>query len=179
MNPLPVVLTGTRSYDGTVTAASTILSVSNAVPGDEVYVTSGSATLTSASIGADLIFPTDGDSLTRSSKLNNGLPERSPRELQCQADALRFDYSPSDFQKHPPGTKGAPPLSKRSPVPSQRTPLPCQKQVQQNGVAPLACTGKTLPAPDGSGFRFLTRYSATQCNSESAKRCAIRAFREF
>jgi hypothetical protein len=53
------------------------------------------------------------------------------------------------------------------------------KAVQQNGVALAGLQPKNTFEPDGSGFHFFTRFSATQCNSESAKRCVIRAFREF
>ncbi len=55
VNPLPVVLTGTRPYDGTSTAAFGILSVANAVGGDDVFVASGNATLASASVGTNAI----------------------------------------------------------------------------------------------------------------------------
>ncbi|MGP8201349.1 MAG: YDG domain-containing protein [Limisphaerales bacterium] len=55
VNPLPVALTGTRAYDGTETAAAGILSVANAVAGDNVYPASGSATLAGASVGTETI----------------------------------------------------------------------------------------------------------------------------
>jgi len=55
VNPLPVVLTGTRAYDGTATAAAGISSVANAVAGDNVYPASGSATLAGASVGTETI----------------------------------------------------------------------------------------------------------------------------
>lgn len=62
VTPLPVVLTGARAYDGTATAVSTILSVSNVVPGDVVYVSSGSATLGNTNAGVEAI--TDFTGLT-------------------------------------------------------------------------------------------------------------------
>jgi len=55
VNPLAVVLTGTRGYDGTATAASGILSVSNKVGSDVVTVASGSATLAGAGVGTQAI----------------------------------------------------------------------------------------------------------------------------
>ncbi len=55
VNPLPVVLTGTRPYDGTAAAAFGILSVANKAGSDDVYVVSGSATLASASVGTNMI----------------------------------------------------------------------------------------------------------------------------
>jgi filamentous hemagglutinin family protein len=50
-----VTLTGTRVYDTTASAASTILSVANAVGGDNVSVASGSATLAGKNVGAEAI----------------------------------------------------------------------------------------------------------------------------
>jgi hypothetical protein len=52
---LPVVLTGIRAYDGTATAASTILSVSNKVGSDNVTVASGTATLAGSAVGTQAI----------------------------------------------------------------------------------------------------------------------------
>ncbi len=60
INPLPVVLTGTRPYDGTATAAAGILLVSNAAPGDDVIVASGSATLASSGVGTNAIASAAG-----------------------------------------------------------------------------------------------------------------------
>lgn len=70
VNPLPVILTGSRVYDGTSSAASTILVVSNAVPGDEVYVTSGSASLADADVGAETITSVAGLTLGGASAAN-------------------------------------------------------------------------------------------------------------
>ncbi len=53
VNPLPVVLTGTRNYDATTNAIYGILSVSNAVAGDDIIVASGSNGLSSASVGTN------------------------------------------------------------------------------------------------------------------------------
>jgi autotransporter-associated beta strand protein len=53
--PLPVVLTGSRAYDGTTTAAASILSVANKVGSDNVTVASGSGTLASASVGSEAL----------------------------------------------------------------------------------------------------------------------------
>ncbi len=55
VNQLPVVLTGTRPYDGTTTAAFGILTVANPVGSDIVTVASGSATLVSANGGVEAI----------------------------------------------------------------------------------------------------------------------------
>jgi hypothetical protein len=55
INALPVNLTGTRSYDGTTTAAAGILSVVNKVGSDNVTVASGSGTLAGANVGSEAI----------------------------------------------------------------------------------------------------------------------------
>jgi alpha-L-arabinofuranosidase len=52
---LPLILTGTRAYDGTATAAAGILSVVNAVGSDDVSLATGSAVLASASVGPEVI----------------------------------------------------------------------------------------------------------------------------
>ena len=54
VNPLAVVLTGSRVYNGTNTATSSILSVSNEVGGDDVTF-SGSATLAAKDVGSEAI----------------------------------------------------------------------------------------------------------------------------
>ena len=51
INPLAVTLTGTRAYDGTTSATSSILSITNIQGSDNVTVASGSATLASATVG--------------------------------------------------------------------------------------------------------------------------------
>jgi hypothetical protein len=58
VNPLPVVLTGTRPYDGTATAAFGILSVANVVGSDNVDLASGSAVLAGSSVGSEAITST-------------------------------------------------------------------------------------------------------------------------
>ena len=55
ISALPVVLSGTRVYDTTATAAYSILSVSNKVGSDDVTVASGSGTLASANAGVQSI----------------------------------------------------------------------------------------------------------------------------
>ena len=55
ITPLAVTLSGTRTYDGTATAASTILAVANKVGGDTVTVASGSATLAGKNVGPEAI----------------------------------------------------------------------------------------------------------------------------
>ena len=55
VNPLPVTLSGSRTYDGTTTAASTILSITNVVGSDNVTVASGSATLAAKNAGGEAI----------------------------------------------------------------------------------------------------------------------------
>jgi len=55
VNPLAVILTGTREYDGTTNAAYGILSVSNIVGSDSITVASGSGGLASADIGANAL----------------------------------------------------------------------------------------------------------------------------
>ena len=51
VNPLPVSLTGSRTYDGTATADAGILTVSNKVGSDDVAVASGSCALAGALAG--------------------------------------------------------------------------------------------------------------------------------
>jgi hypothetical protein len=55
VNPLAVLLTGARTYDGTDVATNTILTVTNAVGSDEVSVASGSGTLAGANVGTNTI----------------------------------------------------------------------------------------------------------------------------
>jgi hypothetical protein len=51
VNPLAVVLTGSRNYDGTTAAAAAIVSVVNAIGSDVVTVVSGNGTLAAAGVG--------------------------------------------------------------------------------------------------------------------------------
>ncbi len=55
VNRRPVILTGTRPYDGTAAAAAAILSVTNTVGIDVVTVASGSGTLESADYGPEAL----------------------------------------------------------------------------------------------------------------------------
>jgi autotransporter-associated beta strand protein len=55
VNPLPVQLSGTRSYDGSTTADYSILSVANAISPDSVNAASGSGTLSGANPGSQAI----------------------------------------------------------------------------------------------------------------------------
>ncbi len=61
INPLPVVLTGIRAYDGTATAPAAILSVANLVGSDNVTL-GGSVGLAGAAVGPEAI--TDFSGLT-------------------------------------------------------------------------------------------------------------------
>ena len=55
VNALPVVLTGSRPYDGTTTVAAGILSVSNVAGLDDVTVASGSGTVAAAAVGSEML----------------------------------------------------------------------------------------------------------------------------
>ena len=55
VTPLAVILAGTRQYDGTTNAAAGILSVANAVVGDDVSLVSGSGALAGANVGSEAI----------------------------------------------------------------------------------------------------------------------------
>jgi fibronectin-binding autotransporter adhesin len=55
VNPLPVVLAGSRAYDGTATANYSILAVADPVGSDVVNLASGAATLASTSVGTNAI----------------------------------------------------------------------------------------------------------------------------
>jgi O-glycosyl hydrolase len=56
VTPLAVILAGSRPYDGTATAASTILTVANPVNGNSVNLVSGSATLAGANVGVEAMI---------------------------------------------------------------------------------------------------------------------------
>ena len=56
VDPLAVILTGTRAYDGTDNATNSILSVTNAVGSDDVSLASGSGTLASTNVGTNAII---------------------------------------------------------------------------------------------------------------------------
>jgi filamentous hemagglutinin family protein len=56
ITPLAVVLTGTRVYDGATDGDSSILSITNAVAGDTVTVTSGASTIASRNVGDETII---------------------------------------------------------------------------------------------------------------------------
>ncbi|MGH7939484.1 MAG: MBG domain-containing protein, partial [Limisphaerales bacterium] len=60
VDPLPVGLTGTRPYDGTAIALSSILSITNIVGTDVVNVASGSVTLASSTPGIEPITSASG-----------------------------------------------------------------------------------------------------------------------
>jgi hypothetical protein len=60
ITPLPVVLTGTRAYDGTPDAVYGILLVTNNVGGDIVTVSAGSAGLAAANVGTNAITSNNG-----------------------------------------------------------------------------------------------------------------------
>ncbi len=55
IDPLPLILTGSRTYDGTTGASSSILTVSNAISGDTVNVASGTGTLSGPDAGTQSI----------------------------------------------------------------------------------------------------------------------------
>jgi hypothetical protein len=59
VNPLPVVLTGTETYNGSTSAAASVLSVSNKVGSDNVSVT-GSATMSGQNVGTNAITSATG-----------------------------------------------------------------------------------------------------------------------
>jgi hypothetical protein len=70
VSPLSVNLTGTRTYDGTATAAASILSVTNGVASDAVTVTSGNATLSGKDTGTRTITGAAGLTLGGASAAN-------------------------------------------------------------------------------------------------------------
>lgn len=55
ISPIALTLTGSRAYNGTATADSPILSVTNAISGDVVDVASGMATLAAKAVGSESI----------------------------------------------------------------------------------------------------------------------------
>jgi filamentous hemagglutinin family protein len=59
VNPLAVTLSGTRTYDGSASAAGSILTVTNALSGDTVTV-SGSGTLAAKDVGAEALASLSG-----------------------------------------------------------------------------------------------------------------------
>lgn len=56
INPLPVILTGTETYNGTTAAPASVLSVANVVGNDNVNVASGDGTLAGANVGSHSII---------------------------------------------------------------------------------------------------------------------------
>jgi hypothetical protein len=64
VNPLPVILTGTRAYNGGTTAGYAILSAANKVGSDTISVASGSATLASANAGSEALQSSSLSGLT-------------------------------------------------------------------------------------------------------------------
>ena len=55
VNAKPVVLSGTRSYDGTASAASQVFAITNLINGDSVTLVSGSAILAGANVGSQSV----------------------------------------------------------------------------------------------------------------------------
>lgn len=55
IDPLPIVVTGTRVYDGATDAASGILTITNVLPGDTVNVVSGTGVLASRNAGTEAL----------------------------------------------------------------------------------------------------------------------------
>jgi hypothetical protein len=55
VTPLPVILSGTKLYDGTANAPASILTVVNAINGDVVTVASGNGTLAGTNVGVQPI----------------------------------------------------------------------------------------------------------------------------
>ncbi len=70
VNPLSVNLIGTRPYDGTSTAAASILTVTNLVGSDAVTVATGNATLASKDVGSRAITDFSGLTLGGASATN-------------------------------------------------------------------------------------------------------------
>jgi autotransporter-associated beta strand protein len=85
VNPLAVILTGTRAYDGTTNAAFGILSVANTVSNDNVTVVSGSAGLAAATVGTNSITSTNGLTLGGMSHTNYTLTGVSGAVIITQA----------------------------------------------------------------------------------------------
>jgi hypothetical protein len=79
---------------------------------------------------------------------------KTPFLVPCQSKPTRQDSITARLIlkiTRPPQRPG--PRSKRTPAPSQRKPLHRLKRVQQNGVAPLACTRKTENQSPQAGFK--------------------------
>ncbi len=69
-NALPVILAGTRLYDGTTNASASILYVANTVPGDVLTVGGGSAGLAGATTGLESITSITGLTLSGAAATN-------------------------------------------------------------------------------------------------------------
>jgi len=73
VNALPVLITGTRAYDGTTVATNTVLLITNGVNGDNVTnaLTAGNATLAGATVGTQGIIATNNLTLSNSGRATN------------------------------------------------------------------------------------------------------------
>lgn len=89
VNPLPVVLSGARVYDGTTTASYAILSVANKVGVDDVSLASGNATLASANGGLQTVSDASGLSL--------GGAAASNYTLTGASGSVRINPAPGSF----------------------------------------------------------------------------------
>lgn len=85
--PLAVGLTGSRAYDGTTNAASTILTVTNIVGADTVSVASGAGGLADSSVGTQAITSFDGLTLGNNTAGNYTLTNASGSVTITQAIA--------------------------------------------------------------------------------------------
>ena len=75
VNPLPVVLNGSKLYDGTAIASYSILTVANKVGSDNVFLASGSADLAGSSIGTQAIISPDSLTLGGTAAANYTLTD--------------------------------------------------------------------------------------------------------
>ncbi len=102
VNPLAVILTGSRTYDGTATASASILALANRVGTDNVTVASGSGTLASANVGSQTLSSSGTLALGGSAAANytlagaTGSVTISPATLTVSADNKSKVYGAAD-----------------------------------------------------------------------------------
>ena len=96
IDPRPVILTGTKIYNGSTFAAGSVLSISNAVGNDVVTVGgNGGATLASANAGTQAINALSNLTLSNSNYTMDGASGSvtvAPRKITVTADALSRAY---------------------------------------------------------------------------------------
>jgi len=102
VSPLPVALTGTRAYDGTTNAAYGILTITNILGTDDVFLVSGSAGLAGANTGVEPIVSPNTLTLGGAQAANYSVAGLTGSVLIIQASSsllLASSAQPSGWQQ--------------------------------------------------------------------------------